>query len=129
MNKGTGFILLVAVLAGGYGLGRLATHDSKGGSDRPAKTAAAEKEGPGDGVDRVRVPLEGTPRGPADAKVAIVAFSDFQCPFCSRVLPTMDQIEKEYGRQVKIYFRHNPLPMHADAPLASEAAVAAEAQG
>jgi protein-disulfide isomerase len=128
MNKGTGFILLVAVLAGGYGLGRLATHD-KGDGDKSAKTAAAEKEGPGDGVDRVRVPLEGTPRGPADAKVAIVAFSDFQCPFCSRVLPTLEQIEKEYGKQVKIYFRHNPLPMHPDAPLASEAAVAAEAQG
>jgi protein-disulfide isomerase len=127
MNKGTGFILLVAVLAGGYGLGRLATHDKAGG-DKPAQ-AKAEKEGPGDGVDRVRVPLEGTPRGSADAKVAIVAFSDFQCPFCSRVLPTMAQIEKEYGKQVKIYFRHNPLPMHPDAPLAAEAAVAAEAQG
>jgi protein-disulfide isomerase len=128
MNKGTGFILLVAVLAGGYGLGRLATHDKKDDGDKPAQ-AKGEKEGQGDGVDRVRVPLEGTPKGPADAKVAIVEFSDFQCPFCSRVVPTLEQIEKEYGKQVKVYFRHNPLPMHPDAPLAAEAAVAAEAQG
>jgi protein-disulfide isomerase len=81
------------------------------------------------GVDRVRVPAEGPSKGPADAKVTIVEFSDFQCPFCSRVVPTIDKIEKDYPSQVRVVFRHNPLPFHQDAPLAAEAAVAAEAQG
>ena len=61
--------------------------------------------------------------------MTVVEFSDFQCPFCSRVVPTLHQIEKEYGNKVRVIFRHNPLPFHADAPLAAEAAVAAQAQG
>src|SRR5262249_30875711 len=71
----------------------------------------------------------GPSKGPATAKVNIVEFSDFQCPFCSRVVDTLHKIEKDYPTQVRVYFRHNPLPFHPDAPLAAEAAVAAEAQG
>ena len=131
MNKGTVLALLVVVLGGGYGIGRLVVKD-KGGAGASAKTpsaAAKEIAGASDGVDRVRVPLEGAAKGPADAKVNIVTFSDFQCPFCSRVVPTLAQIEKEYGKKVRVFFRHNPLPFHADAPLASEATIAAEQQG
>ena len=132
MNKGTVLALLVVVLGGGYGIGRLVVKDKGGAATASAKTpsaAAKEIAGAGDGVDRVRVPLEGAAKGPADAKVNIVTFSDFQCPFCSRVVPTLAQIEKEYGNKVRVFFRHNPLPFHADAPLASEAAIAAEAAG
>src|SRR5262245_37143353 len=129
MNKGTVLALLVVVLGGGFGLGKLVTRDKGGGSatasTKTPSAAAKEIAGAGDGIDRVRVPLEGAAKGPADAKVNIVAFSDFQCPFCSRVVPTLQQIEKEYGKQVRVFFRHNPLPFHADAPLASEAAIAA----
>src|SRR5262245_26436631 len=132
MNKGTVLVLLMVVLGGGIGIGKLLK--DKGGNSATASTktpsaAAKEIAGAGDGIDRVRVPLEGAAKGPADAKVNIVAFSDFQCPFCSRVVPTLAQIEKEYGKQVRVFFRHNPLPFHADAPLASEAAIAAEQQG
>jgi len=132
MNKGTVLALLIVVLGGGIGIGKLLVKDKGGAANASAKTpsaAAKEIAGAGDGVDRVRVPLEGAAKGPADAKVNIVAFSDFQCPFCSRVVPTLAQIEKEYGNKVRVFFRHNPLPFHADAPLASEAAIAAEAQG
>src|SRR3954465_10585273 len=133
MNKGTVLALLVVVLGGGFGLGKLVTKDRGGSAAASTKAASAaamnQPQGPGDGVDRVRVPLEGAAKGPADAKVNIVAFSDFQCPFCSRVVPTLQQIEKEYPKQVRVFFRHNPLPFHADAPLAAEAAVAAEQQG
>jgi protein-disulfide isomerase len=130
MNKGTVLILLVVVLGGGYGLGRLATrgHD-KDDSGASAAKMANEPSGPSDGVDRVRVPLEGPSTGPSTARVNIVEFSDFQCPFCSRVVPTIQKIEKDYPNQVRIFFRHNPLPFHQNAPLAAEAAVAAEAQG
>jgi protein-disulfide isomerase len=130
MKKGT-VVVLIAVVAGGfYALGGLA---KKGGSHDPS--AIAEKgdskgaAAPADGIERYRVPLEGAMRGSANAKVTIVAFSDFQCPFCSRVVPTLDKIMKDYDGQVRMYFRHNPLPFHQDAPLAAEAALAADAQG
>jgi len=123
MTKGTAAVLMVVVLGGGYAIGRIATSKSNGAGGKIGDTAAAA------GVDRVRVPLEGPSKGPATAKVNIVEFSDFQCPFCSRVVDTLHKIEKDYPSQVRVYFRHNPLPFHPDAPLAAEAAVAAEAQG
>jgi protein-disulfide isomerase len=67
-------------------------------------------------------------KGGKNAKVVIQEFSDFQCPFCKRVEPTMDEILKEYGDKVKIVWRHLPLDFHQDAPLASEAAQEAFAQ-
>ncbi len=68
-------------------------------------------------------------KGAADALITIVEFSEFQCPFCSRVLPTQKQIMEKYGKDVRIVFKHNPLPFHKDAPLAAEASLAANAQG
>ena len=61
-------------------------------------------------------------RGAANAKVVIQEFSDFQCPFCSRVEPTIDQLLKDYPGKVKVVWRNMPLSFHADAPLAAEAA-------
>src|SRR5207237_7733180 len=63
------------------------------------------------------------------AKVTIVQFSDFQCPFCSRVEPTIDQVMKEYGKDVRVAFKQLPLPFHNNAHTAAEAALAAKAQG
>ena len=67
-------------------------------------------------------------KGSAAAKVTIQIFSDFQCPFCKKVEPTLAELEKEYGNKVKFVWRHMPLPFHQDAPLASEAAQEAFAQ-
>ncbi|MEM9696518.1 MAG: DsbA family protein, partial [Myxococcota bacterium] len=55
-------------------------------------------------------------------------FSDFQCPFCSRVNPTVKQIMDEYAEVVQVVWRHKPLPFHKDAPLAHQAAQEAYAQ-
>jgi protein-disulfide isomerase len=68
-------------------------------------------------------------KGNKNAPVTIVEFSDFQCPFCSRVNPTIKKIFETYGDKVRVVFKHNPLAFHKDAPLASEAALAAGAQG
>ncbi len=68
-------------------------------------------------------------KGAKDAKVTIVEFSDFQCPFCSRVEPTVDKIIEEYGKDVKVVFKQLPLPFHDKAHLAAEATLAAKAQG
>jgi len=67
--------------------------------------------------------------GPKDAAITIVEFSEFQCPFCSRVLPAKKQIMDAYKGKVKFVFKHTPLPFHKDAQLASEAALAAGEQG
>jgi protein-disulfide isomerase len=70
----------------------------------------------------IAVPDKAPTKGPASAKVVIQEFSDFQCPFCSRVLPTIDQITKEYGDKVRIVWRDYPLPFHKDAQPAAQAA-------
>jgi protein-disulfide isomerase len=80
-------------------------------------------------VERIAVPLGGPQRGPSTAKVTIVEFSDFQCPFCARVIATLEQLRADYPNDVRILFRHNPLPFHDNAALAAEATVAAEMQG
>jgi protein-disulfide isomerase len=76
----------------------------------------------------IAVPKDAPFKGGAQAKVVIQQFSDFQCPFCSKVEPTMAQIEKEYGNKVKIVWRNLPLPFHNNAQLAAEAAMEAYAQ-
>jgi len=67
--------------------------------------------------------------GPADAKVTIVEFSDFECPFCSRAAEVVTKIREKYGNKVRFVFRQFPLPMHPNAQQAAEAALAAHAQG
>jgi protein-disulfide isomerase len=66
-------------------------------------------------------PKDAPAKGGKTAKVVIQEFSDFECPFCSRVNPTIDQIKEEYGDKVKIVWRNLPLPFHKKADLAAEA--------
>lgn len=68
-------------------------------------------------------------RGVASAPVTIIEFSDYQCPFCARVNPALEQVRKTYGDKVKIIFKDFPLPNHAQAPKAAEAAHCAGEQG
>jgi protein-disulfide isomerase len=98
-----------------------------GGNAAPPERQA--RRGP-DPNRRYAVDTSGAPvKGDEDARLAIVEFSDFQCPFCSRVAPTLQQIEKEYGDQVRIVFKHLPLSIHPKAPAAHAAAEAAHRQG
>lgn len=78
----------------------------------------------------VRVPIDGSPRlGSDEALVTLVAFSDYQCPFCRRAEETVQQLAGEYGGKLRIVAKHQPLPMHAHALAAAKAAAAAELQG
>lgn len=90
----------------------------------PATTTVPVELRPGD------VNLDGAPAlGPENAPVTIIEYSDLECPFCRTVLPTVRQVLKAYPDQVRWVFKHFPLDIHPDAPLAHEAALAANVQG
>src|SRR4029079_7810913 len=92
---------------------------AKGGGDEEAEDKTVYKVDPGSGPSW----------GDKSAPVTIVEFSDFQCPFCSRVLPTVKQIKEKYAGKVRIVWRNYPLPFHQNALPAAEAAMAANEQG
>jgi protein-disulfide isomerase len=74
---------------------------------------------------------EGAPPswGPKDAKVTIVEFSDFQCPYCSRAATAEHDLKAKYGDKIHFVFRQFPLSFHQNANLAAQASLAAHAQG
>ena len=87
------------------------------------------KQPPPPEMKTVDAPATNTPwKGGKDAKVTMQIFSDFECPFCKRVEDTLKQVDAAYGDKIKVYWRHKPLPMHKNAPLASEATQEAYAQ-
>jgi protein-disulfide isomerase len=80
--------------------------------------------------DPVKIAVDGAPvRGPADAKIALVEFSDFECPYCSAAVKQVDVIMAAYPKDVKLIYKQFPLSMHPHAELAAEASLAAREQG
>jgi protein-disulfide isomerase len=67
--------------------------------------------------------------GPADAKVTLIHYFDYQCPFCTRIVPTLDEIAQAYPKDVRVVYKMHPLSMHPNAVPAAHAALAANAQG
>jgi protein-disulfide isomerase/uncharacterized membrane protein len=82
---------------------------------------------------------QGPAKGPADACVTLVEFSDFQCPHCSKVVPTVKRLLETYPASIRVVFRHNPLgeecnpriprAFHPRACAAAKAAICAHVQG
>jgi protein-disulfide isomerase len=78
----------------------------------------------------VKITVDGDPvRGAATAKVTIVEFSDFQCPYCAKAVEPVKQLLARHPKDVKLVFKQFPLDTHSQAALAAEAALAAQAQG
>lgn len=82
-------------------------------------------------IQRIEVSVQGAPyKGGEKAAVTIVEFSDFHCPFCQRVVPTLAQLESRYGEKIKLVFRDFPIEnIHPGATKAHEAARCANEQG
>jgi len=68
-------------------------------------------------------------KGSKAAPVVLVEFADYQCPYCQKVHPELDQLRKEFGDKLAIAYKDFPLPMHPYAMKAAEAARCAGIQG
>jgi RNA polymerase sigma factor (sigma-70 family) len=115
MKKSIGILTLAAGLAANSAPAALA-----------GKTAAIPpSKGP-----RFWVPLGVAPvKGPPTAKVTIVAFMDYQAPFCARATQTMNALLAAHPRDLRYQVIQRPLPFHKKAPYAARAALAAAQQG
>ncbi|HEY4160011.1 MAG TPA: thioredoxin domain-containing protein [Polyangiaceae bacterium] len=89
----------------------------------PAASKSAEEEAPDTTVWQVPVLADDPVRGPNDALVTIVEFSDFQCPFCQRVEETLHSLQSAYPGLTRLVWKNNPLPFH---PRALPAALLAQ---
>lgn len=121
-------VLVVASFMGGFIIGGSGKTTTTGQIVQPDNTI------PDDGIpSRVSVSLDDDAvKGSQDAKVTIIEFSDFQCPYCrSFYTETYKQIDNEYVKtgKVKIAYRDFPLSFHAAAQKSAEAAECAADQG
>nr|CBX28448.1 hypothetical protein N47_G37720 [uncultured Desulfobacterium sp.] len=77
-----------------------------------------------------KISTAGSPfKGPSNAPVVLVLFTDFECPYCAQLVPVLDQVLKKYPKEVKLVFKNFPLQSHRYAMNAAIAALAAESQG
>lgn len=67
--------------------------------------------------------------GAESARVSIIEFSDFQCPFCAAMSHALDHLLQKYPADVRLTFKQFPLPMHSQATRAAEASSCAAEQG
>ena len=127
--------LAIGAFSAGWFVGRSGAEDPALGERLAAlealvdvPTAAAPPPAPTPPA-RAEVAIGSAPtRGAGGAAVTVVEFSDFQCPYCARVHPTVVQLLEEFPDEVELAFKHYPLPNHAKAPLAHRASIAAGQQ-
>ena len=103
--------------------------DNKANAPPPAKEDQPPPEKKDDTTTVFRVPVGQSPvKGTSTAQVTIVEFSDFQCPYCSRVEPQLKAIHDKYGDKVRLVWKNEPLPFHPRAEPAAEVALEARAE-
>lgn len=127
-----GFFILLSIMLKGQGLNlglnnALAANNNGGSqvggyvADQPAAAGAPITVAPITANDHVF--------GDKNAKVTLVEYSDFQCPYCGTFYPTVKQIMENYKGKVKLVYRHFPLSFHPEAQPAAEASECASEQG
>ncbi len=103
--------------------GKMVSKNYKAAAKKPNAKPAGQV------VNFVPVDAKDPVKGAKNPLVTIVEFSDFQCPFCTRVNPTIAKIMENYSDKVRVVFKQAPLPFHKQAPAAAAAALAANQQG
>ncbi|MDB5604828.1 MAG: oxidoreductase [Bradyrhizobium sp.] len=80
--------------------------------------------------DPVKIPIAGAPsKGPEHARITLVEFSDFECPYCSRAVSQVDALMVAFPRDIRLVYKQFPLSTHPHARMAAVAALAANEQG
>src|ERR1700693_2382684 len=80
--------------------------------------------------DPVEIDVAGSPvKGPDNARITLVEFSDFECPFCFAAVAQVDRIMAAYPKDIKLIYKQFPLSMHPHAQMAAMASLAAKDQG
>jgi protein-disulfide isomerase len=134
MSKSSAVVAIILAAVAGFVAGQLSAKprgaeiaDASGEEGAPAVAGVQEDDAP----DRYKVPVSAAnpQHGPSDAPITIVEFSDFECPFCGRVVPTLKQLEKDYGKKIRVVWKNQPLPFHQNAMPAATVAMEAFAQG
>ncbi len=128
LNQHFGLLLLAAVVtAAGFVSGSLWTENRilKAGTSLPSQVAAGTQPTqlpPEPGLTgAIPAVTDNEPsRGNKNAAVTLVEYSDFECPYCARFHPTLQQVMKDYGDKVRWVYRHYPLPFHPNAQKAAE---------
>ena len=149
MSRGSAIIAILIASIASFTVGNLVGERSgRGNAEEGDIVVAADGHGEGDGeapgvgaagagaaapggAPRYAIPVTSAQpsKGPANALVTVVVFSEFQCPFCSRMLPITEQMLREYPTQVRVVWRNLPLGFHPNAMPAAEAATLACARG
>lgn len=127
--KSTNKTLVVALIIAAFFLGSLTNKVAtleKNGTIGSAPQAVAPKAPSGAGAQPVAGKIKSVTssdhiRGNVNAKVTLVEYSDFECPFCKNFHPTTLELLKTYGDKIRLVFRHYPLPFHQNAQKEAEA--------
>jgi protein-disulfide isomerase len=129
--------LYAALIEGG--LDKAAPSDTKPGAGcgvggkgcaGAAPLAARPSDDPARDTTVVNVELGSAPvRGPKDAPITVVLFSDFECPYCKRVEPTLTALEAAYPGKIRTVWKNFPLPFHAGARPAARLGLQAHQAG
>lgn len=126
-------LLLVAIFLLGYFFARVQSFEKRNGTTTQVGNPSGQvgaRQGAQGKVDVANGHL--LVAGKNSAKVTVIEFSDFQCPFCRRFfVDTLGQIKKDYidTGKVKLYYRHFPLSFHPQAQMTAEASECANEQG
>ncbi len=131
MKKETAILVVIVAALAAFAIGRFSssTKQAAGTTQAVAKDAAKPVAVKAGGAAQSAVPAAMPALGKAGAAVTIIEISDFQCPFCSRVGPTLKKLLKAYPDDVRILWANNALSFHDRAKPAALAALAAHRQG